>query len=85
LPKKYEIFIPKFGRQSSEKKTACDKRDSEETNPVLLALAVPEVGMFMKKISWRSINAPQTSRFVVTQALDPLSWATRTPGTRLRS
>jgi hypothetical protein len=28
LPKKYGKFMRKFGRQSAEKKTACDKRDS---------------------------------------------------------
>jgi hypothetical protein len=59
LRKKYEIFIPKFGRQSAEKKTACDKRDSWENNTVLLALAVPEVGMFMRKISCRNRVAPE--------------------------
>jgi hypothetical protein len=62
LRKKYEIFIPKFGRQSAEKKTACDKRDSWENNTVLLALAVPEVGMFMRKISCRNHPTPEQRR-----------------------
>ena len=61
LRKKYEIFIPKFGRQSAEKKTACDNGDLGETNPVLLALAVPEVGMFMRKISCCPQGAPEAS------------------------
>ena len=61
LRKKYEIFIPKFGRQSAEKKTACDNGDLGETNPVLLALAVPEVGMFMRKISCCPQGAPESS------------------------
>jgi hypothetical protein len=58
LRKIYEKFVRKSGRQSPEKKTACDKRDSCETNPALLALAVPEVGIFTEKISRRNRVAP---------------------------
>jgi hypothetical protein len=49
LPKKYKIFMRKSERQSAEKKTACDKRDSWETTPMLLALAYQKLGSSQKK------------------------------------
>jgi hypothetical protein len=49
LRKKYEIFIRESERQSAEKKTACDKRDSRETTTVLLALAYQKLGSSQEK------------------------------------
>jgi hypothetical protein len=61
LHKKYEKIMWESRRQSAEKKTSCDKRPSWETTPLLLALAVPEVGIFTKKISCRNQTAPEDS------------------------
>ena len=45
--------------QSLEKKIVCDKRDFGETTTVLLAPCVPEVGIFMRKISCRYWDPPE--------------------------
>jgi hypothetical protein len=44
LRKKYEKNMWETELQSPEKKTACDKCDSWETTPVLLALAYQKLG-----------------------------------------
>jgi hypothetical protein len=53
-----EIILWETDAQSAEKKPACDNHDFRETNPVLLALFIPEVGMFKRKISCRIHAAP---------------------------
>jgi hypothetical protein len=49
LRKIFEKNVRKSGRQSTEKKTACDKRVSRETTIVLLALACQKLESSQKK------------------------------------
>jgi hypothetical protein len=66
-----EIILWETDAQSAEKKPACDNHDFRETNPVLLALFIPEVEMFKRKISCRIHAAP------ANRALSAIRYAIR--------